>query len=226
MENKMKFYKFRSCNEDSFAAFWNNQIYASRMEDFNDPFEGWCWEDDRADLLEKQEMKEQVMEARRRFGRRAFYCVCSSNEEDFVCKNLYMWAHYANSHRGFCIEYNDGLLKGLMKDGRENSYVAMKYSDERPDSPSYCGKCDNDKYMLDLLRTKSSDWEKENEIRLIFKDAGLKKIDKEVISAIYLGCCILNNDRWILEGMAREKGIACYKMEMDKQYYRLEKRNI
>ena len=80
--------------------------------------------------------------------------------------------------------------------------------------------------MLDLLRTKSSDWEKENEIRLIFKDAGLKKIDKEVISAIYLGCCILNNDRWILEGMAREKGITCYKMEMDKQYYRLEKHLI
>ena len=34
------------------------------------------------------------MEVRRRFGRRAFYCVCSSNEEDFVCVTPYTYNLY------------------------------------------------------------------------------------------------------------------------------------
>ena len=41
----MRYFKFRTCNNDNFEALENYKIYASLLSDFNDPFEGDAWED-------------------------------------------------------------------------------------------------------------------------------------------------------------------------------------
>ena len=63
----MRYFKFRTCNNDNFRALENYKIYASLLSDFNDPFEGDAWEDTETDISirtynqgERQELKISV----------------------------------------------------------------------------------------------------------------------------------------------------------------------
>ena len=98
-----------------------------------------------------------------------------------------MWAHYANSHRGFCVEYETSLptLAGLGYDLNFATFIRQNmfkvfYLMER---------LDNTELAIDLLRgvsedsatrlyaralcTKGFNWVFENEHRLIVQDPSL-----------------------------------------------------
>lgn len=102
-----------------------------------------------------------------------------------------MWAHYANSYEGFCIEYdftkskNVSFLKGIGK---------VIYTDNRAKKDT-----SNDDYFLyekQILCNKSKCWAYEKEWRSIdiipYADYTNKNYPivnaKECINAIYLGC--------------------------------------
>lgn len=72
-------------------------------------------------------------------------------------ENLLFWAHYAGSHRGFCVEYDATVLpiKYAFKVNYSNIYPRARYP-----APA-------DKRMLEPLLTKSNDWKYEDEYRLI-----------------------------------------------------------
>ena len=106
----------------------------------------------------------------------------SSNAHD-----LHMWAHYANSHQGFCVEYETSLptLVGLGYDLNLADFVGRNmfkvfYLLERLDNTDLAiGLLDSPaedlatKLYVRVLCAKGFNWVFENEHRLIVQDASL-----------------------------------------------------
>lgn len=138
------------------------------------------------------------------------YMTCFSESN----KNLLMWSHYAEKHKGFCVEYdlkrldsNDKVIEHLypvlykekrqykrdiksLIESLEDLNNAIQYNDE------YDGELElND--ILPLFLTKGLDWEYEKEWRIIYTKKEMYDLDDSklyscnipfhCISAVYLG---------------------------------------
>lgn len=168
-------YKYYS-NDNKYAIpnLKDGQISFSPVEALNDPFEGvgaysfQVSEDEKSywdsigtnvpELLSKRFSDE--VRALANFKYRIF---CSTEEYD----NPLMWAHYANSHKGFCVGYSKADILKLADEAQK-----INYSDEMQS----INDCD-EKIFSSLLFQKSTSWGEENEFRAIYK---LKKEDISV----------------------------------------------
>ncbi|WP_417324734.1 DUF2971 domain-containing protein [Halarcobacter sp.] len=109
--------------------------------------------------------------------------------------NLLMWAHYANEHKGFTVEFNeesDFFHKREDKESFFNHLHKVDYSNYR-DLTSLI-----EKQYANVFLTKSTEWEYEDEYR-VFKQLNsanevkneniyLFNFPKDMINAIYCGC--------------------------------------
>lgn len=137
--------------------------------------------------------------------------------------SMLMWSHYANSHKGFCIEYDFpsyGCEKE--KDLAVNLFPVI-YSDERVSVLEYClldmkSPTVTDEVLWPIykygLLTKSLDWMYQNEWRLISCDDLLSNAGKDdynctftPISKVYFGAKMPNERRKQLAEICKEKGI-------------------
>ena len=103
------------------------------------------------------------------------------------CTDELLWAHYANSHEGFCIEYE---LDTLVYFGRNDYYIFdVKYSDHPPFLNINDMLKINDKvsFIQKLIGIKSKRWAYEKEVRLVTSAAGLQHYDYRAVKAIYFG---------------------------------------
>ena len=153
---------------------------------------------------------------------------CFSESND----SLLMWAHYANNHRGICVEYD------LMEINRQLGFtpVPIIYSDERVCFQHFnIETIENDsiKLLLESLTTKSIDWSYEREWRIIRekeacgnnwqeekKGALLNMIQP---SSIILGCASTIDFYNDAIKYCKENKITLYKMEKDPNQYQLNK---
>ncbi len=222
----MRYFKFRECNKRNFSALENNKIYTNSIFNYNDPFEGACWVNPRQSLLEQAFGESNRNDLIGRINRRTCYCLSHSKSDDII-HNITMWSHYACNHTGFCIEYNKNLLKGFLKEsdlttGQNIENIALKiiYSDTMPDL--ICGKDQDNKTLLTVLKTKYRCWRKEKELRLVYRGKkGLKRIPEHSVKAIYLGCNISDDNALTLRQIANKLGVPCRQMERSGQSYKL-----
>lgn len=110
-----------------------------------------------------------------------------------------MWSHYANSHKGICIEYDlSEELKNV--ESLKSLLIPVRYSNERVtidytlmdkiDLKNIDAKGKNDllKFFISGLYTKHDVWEYEDEWRSIIPvKQGNRNIQLGKISALYLG---------------------------------------
>ena len=152
---------------------------------------------------------------------------CFSERED----SLLMWAHYANNHRGICVEYN------LLNINKELGFTAVPiiYSNDRTcfDSIESYGEKDIWEFFIESLTSKSMEWNYEKEWRIIRdqvacgsqwdvnkKGALLKMIRPD---SIILGCATnLEFEKEIMRYCDDNK-IKLYKMKKDQYEYKLNK---
>lgn len=152
---------------------------------------------------------------------------CFSERED----SLLMWAHYANNHRGICVEYN------LLNVNKELGFTAVPiiYSNDRTcfDSIESYGEKDIWEFFIESLTSKSMEWNYEKEWRIIRdqvacgsqwdvnkKGALLKMIRPD---SIILGCATnLEFEKEIMRYCDDNK-IKLYKMKKDQYEYKLNK---
>lgn len=148
-------------------------------------------------------------------------CLCPDN------KNRLMWSHYADCHKGFCIEYDfsqapDDLLP-----------LPVIYSNKRLQIPWRTAFQLNDEtraeanrvFMMALL-TKDAVWEYEREWRLLVASTMGQKQKMPPISCIYLGAqCTLENETVIKE-IAERKSIPVKKMVIDRGEFALHAESI
>lgn len=128
-----------------------------------------------------------------------------------------MWAHYADSHKGFCAEYEipDGYVKNVPKDLSFLRFGKEIYS------PSL-GNIDEMK-LNEALLWKSDIWSYENEFRLIDLDftsyEDFKEVNAPKLKAIYIGLkCSTENENKMKVALRSvdNQNVKLYRMEYDK----------
>lgn len=138
--------------------------------------------------------------------------LCSRSFSE-VNNSLLMWAYYASSHKGFCIEY-DLTTQQAKEDYFVNNIQKVNYSDNFPIN-----------YINGLaFFTKSQEWSHEQEWRLII-DTKTKyykkgfKIDFPYASAIYLGVNFDNDKIAIMKQFANKNNLKIFQMKIvDNRY--------
>lgn len=164
MEMLYKYYSNES--EYAFKNLEKEVITFTPIESLNDPFEGIgefvypMTPDEKAywdsvskntpDLLSKR-ISDDINDIAN-FMYRIF-----SSSKDY--DNPLLWAHYANSHKGFCVGYNKSDIEKI-------SYMLQ---DINYDSKLYNLNTPNKKEIENLLFTKSDKWCYENECRALYK---------------------------------------------------------
>lgn len=146
-------------------------------------------------------------------------CLCTSY------KNRLMWSHYADSHKGFCIEYDfsepeDEMLPKLP--------LPVFYSENRPLIPwkaAIYNSVENmeeayAEIMMGLL-TKDKDWEYENEWRILIEATEDSELVMPKVSCIYLGASIEKENRDKVIAIAKEWNIPVKQMKVDRGAYDL-----
>lgn len=147
MSDHLHFYKFKPINKWLIESIVNHTIFAPRPADLNDPFD--CQVDlervfKRAISLasgEKREFiksfyenKEFLENWKNEISVKGVYSFSLINNK--ILSEPLMWSHYADEHRGVCVEYivpSQYITKNLMQDNLENTLVAccdVKYQND------------------------------------------------------------------------------------------------
>ena len=160
-------------------------------------------------------------------------------------KSVTMWAHYANSHEGFALEYDPKIfqlkcqfcdnLQQCNKAASCNLYPVI-YQQQRYDATNFLGwyivksmeqpiKNPDTFVTFRPLLYKSTQWSYEKEWRLIvskindFQDKTPACIYGMRPKAIYYGSRISPINKKLLHLIAKEKGIKEYQMYIDNKSY-------
>ena len=153
----------------------NNKIWSSTCKGFNDPFEGqymFLSPSDFKDMgLPEQAAKtwESVIDVVMKY----VTTICFTQNPN----NMPMWAHYANNHHGFCVEYEiirtDHFYPVIYIDKRlktKNLFLDLIYYLLRENSTPE-EKALVLKHVMILSTFKHRDWEYEKEIRAVFMNS-------------------------------------------------------
>lgn len=154
------------------------ELYAAKYNELNDPMEGFFNYSKQIDLATRKAM----------YDKRAKTYICSlSKQKDIGI----MWSHYANEHRGCCIE-----LEVTSKWKK----IEVEYLDKMPD-------LNTDTQIDKILKCKSKQWEYEQEVRFI------KTVENEVakrpklkirIKKIWLGARVDRKTVSFLKGLVEK----------------------
>lgn len=156
-------------------------------------------------------------------------CLTETND------SLLMWSHYANNHRGMCVEYELMAINEQLK----FSPVPVVYEDERVWLRSINQStldAEIKKVLIESLTSKSPEWSYEREWRII-RDEGAcgTKWEKEKNGAlldmvrpnsIVLGCMAKLEFEESVRGYCDKNKISLYKMRKSTEFYKLEKEPI
>lgn len=137
--------------------------------------------------------------------------------------SLRMWGHYANSHRGFCMEYDFGEMNRIFKEG----VIPILYDDTywRNDKCKSEEECRE--FRLQCTFTKSLEWEYEKEWRMLKTDESATGRAGCTIpflkpEKVYMGCKIEDGLKEDLKTICAEQGIVLYQMRMKPGTFKLE----
>lgn len=203
-----------------------DELWASSLTDLNDPFEATYIDNIEralalfesvfgANIKDVKKYWEELILFKNNIG---IYSLALS-QADYPDNEL-MWAHYANSHKGFCIEYDIEKLQ----DSENYTFDVNRMKIEYKNEPPIIGLDDiynKDGFLIKMFGTKSKSWEYENEIRLIYSTSKRKEYNPFALKSIYFG---LNMDEkhqmQIIEGLAN-RDIRFYKMQRKAESYKL-----
>lgn len=192
----------------------NNVFYAANLRVLNDPFEG------SVELPKSDEDEYWVTPLIQGMYNIGVYSLSKPKGNETFPNNELLWAHYANSHNGFCIEYDlDILTNNRSYDFDISNIINVSYKDERPEVL----KSDNlFEVQKKVFGTKSLAWEYENEVRLVFLKSGLKPVAANAVTAVYFGLNISFEDRRDIVQRMSGRNIDFYQIERIENSYKLK----
>lgn len=122
--------------------------------------------------------------------------------------NTLMWAHYADSHRGICIQYRVKPANLIEEESKVVKLLDVNYDKPFP--------LNGNIPFVDSLCVKGDYWRYEKETRLIMYSrkqlSDYYSQDGYEIEAVYMGCRIEYEKRDYLKDMLRGTGIKLYQM--------------
>ncbi|MDF0717399.1 DUF2971 domain-containing protein [Muricauda sp. 334s03] len=222
----MLVYKYRSGTDNDLIAIENNQYWSSSIQQLNDPCEA---------TTDTKRVKHFLNYIGQKVGAKTkedFELINNNTDEVLSMDDkmgIYslsktpldelLWAHYANSHKGFCIEYDLEVL--LKNDGKNHVHsFPVVYSKEPPSIG-----------FLDIIRNKQNDlikkfafykskrWEYEQEHRIVTSKKGLNSYDYKALKSIYFGLKTSASDKNQIINLLKERGVNFYQIELEKNSY-------
>lgn len=222
LANKLnyKLFRYQTCNVNNLNALQKKNIWLAHPKDFNDPFEFNCTIGNAMDnfvknmglLAEIPQLNELFSEKTANHtqliddAKHEFAICCFMEEND----SILMWSHYADSHKGFCIEYS-------FSEEKFNQFVyPVCYLNEIIDIPF--GKAD----FMSVMLAKSDIWSYENEWRIIFNGSEHGLHEAPQITAVYLGTEIDETNKKKIQNICSEEGYKLYQMTKVYGQYKLK----
>ena len=92
--------------------------------------------------------------------------------------NILMWSHYANSHTGICLEFDTFIDVAFFV-----YPINVIYSEEYPEL-----NFTDRSFATEVLRTKSKDWEYEQEVRIYKPQNGYHNFNPKSLISVTFGC--------------------------------------
>lgn len=140
--------------------------------------------------------------------------------------NILMWSHYADSHKGFVIEFRADFVEGVKLEKVEYSDFRHVVTFEDIDENNF----DN------IFFRKSSDWEYEQEYRAVLPLSNaseihderfhLYKINKSSINSITFGCAMSEEEKKIIMDIVKKdpefKGVKMQHARLDEKGFFLD----
>ena len=238
-------YKYRTYNAHSLACLANQTIWLTKPKSFNDPFDCAITLDralykesithaitvamdrakrghhNRKDLLKEwpgdkdafENFRENIKELIQNMG------VCAFSA---TCDEILLWSHYADHHKGFCIEYD-------CREGTKLRELAHKvrYHDEVPklSAGDFAGPKKSD--ALDALwLTKSTAWSYEKEWRVMMNVGDKEYQDPSNITSVIFGAKMPESNRLpIMNILQRNYKITFKETVLAEGQFKLEIRN-
>jgi len=139
--------------------------------------------------------------------------------------DILMWSHYADEHRGICIEF-----RPVEEEHDKFYYQAHEVVYPEDNSPPrlnfYDYRNDPGEWALKCFSTKALHWKYEGEWRLfdVRNGPGKKSIPTGLISSVILGCRIESSDRAFIMKLAScyPTPVTIYRARIKAGYYELE----
>ncbi len=168
----MKLFKFYSVNKNSISSLVNKFAWYSSPNDFNDPFDTALIDNDYLRLIN--------------FNNEKILCLTESRD------NFLMWSHYADCHRGFCVEFEDytdeelELLKskGIFPKDAPNERLAILRNAKQVE---YKSTDEIEEFVKDIPLDES-------DFRKYYNALGTSEEKKELISKIHRSSFIKHFD--------------------------------
>lgn len=240
-KDKKLCYQDIKLNEDKFKSLENNQIWLSKYNNLNDPFEFKGVYINKDELIAKGwpiDMLENYLERIRRI-----YLIGSFTTN--LVDNMPMWAYYSNNHQGFCIEYDVLNAKAIYPVSYEPNRVGIAsiltslIDLSHKIAKGQINESDkNFQFYMTLIThfatMKHKSWSNENEYRVLYANYNENNLG-ECISSIKIGLqanrifigsrCSEENKKRISE-ISKHIGINAYEMYYDDKKYKLRYRLI
>lgn len=178
----------------------------------------------------------------------SYRIACFSADWNFggVCNKLLLWAHYTQSHQGFCVEYdiselqkrnNEHVEKNILYSQLILGLFPVSYNNKRVQISKtiverhYLDKIDSSDektiqriYFRSIL-SKSLSWNYEKEWRLIVDNKTAKYYNNRIsfpfIKAIYIGCNASEKLIRNLSEIGKDLNVKVYRMHMSVDDYSL-----
>jgi DUF2971 family protein len=120
-----------------------------------------------------------------------------------VRDDILMWAHYADKHKGLCLEFDGSANCNFFGYAQE-----VKYQDFAP-VPFPLGG-DGSQAMERVILTKSKHWTYEQEYRIFGPETAGQKVEYpvELLTGIIFGCMMGENDRQLVKQWPKKENAA------------------
>lgn len=242
-----KLYKYQSCNDYALINLKQRVLWFSRFQEFNDPFD--CDINFSITDVTEENLNKMLADLRKSEGDASFpnsdkfkeNVINSAHLSTELIKTFYwkdigvacfseindsilMWSHYANSHKGFCMEF-DTQFYPFKQDGGD-----FLYKVDYPESNLYPPLSLSDilqeklpRLSRIILTTKSWHWSYEKEWRILFGLAGGRAYPFDVagLTAIYFGCRIDSEHKKFITSLASDLPIRLIQMQRSKHGFEI-----
>lgn len=233
-----KIFKYQPMTIYSLNNLNNNQLWFSKPTNFNDPFDTCFDFDEKSITLEvmksvyknnfpfnssdvkeflniQKNIKKGLIKKQRKFFESVGVC-CFCKKED----NILMWSHYADQHRGFCLEFNtsDPLFKELKPVSYSEIFPILNHQILTED--------DKDTELTKMLHTKYIGWKYEKEWRIVLPDRGdqLVTYQNESLTGIYFGARMKDSDKDLVKSILknRNNSVKFYQCSLNSSLYKID----
>ncbi len=228
-------YKYRGGGDEIFerdlTSIEKNFFWASSIKDLNDPCEGIVTDNSFANqsrLLNKISGKEfneplsRVNEALQRIlsdEKMGVYSLSKCYDDELL------WAHYANSHQGFCIEYDlETLLKSFHRD-RIFSF-SIDYRDKPYDISVSDIATKSNELIKKKIGLKSKRWKYEKEYRVVTDFWGKHSYNYKAVRAIYFGLRMNEESKKDVMNRLKGRGVKYFQMRLSPKSYQFYKEQV